>query len=76
MQYETYLVNITTPGLGPVKAVGIVTYIHVPGNPPMARGGGSGWLTCEHNHRTFEAAVKCGRAINKRAGVPNECEFA
>ena len=76
MDRESYSVEITTPGLGPVRAVGIQTYIHVPGNPPMARGGSSGHLTCGHRHRTFDAAMECGRAINRRVGAPNENEFA
>ena len=76
-QRETYSVEITTPGLKPhCEAVGIATYIHVPGNPAMQRGGGGGWLTCEHHHRSYDAAIKCGRAINARAGVPNETCFA
>lgn len=74
MERESYSVEITT--YAPVKAIGIATYVHVPGNPKMQRGGGSGWNTCGHEHRTYEAAVKCARAINNRSGHKNENELA
>jgi hypothetical protein len=41
----------------------------------LRSGGSDGWLTCGHKHKTFRAAVKCGRAINRHRKHPNENEF-